>query len=200
MFDNMGTAHDDIMKKMAKTVQDARNEFGTVRSTMEGLFSETGQTFREVANKVMSMQADIDALNQNTGKTGRAGEEKYLPRKYMMPKPFGKDPSGWKRFRDDMSEYFDMVSPGMSSLLKRTERHTGPFDSAWESEVCGHDSRYRALLTDDHMAAVYATLKKLTEGEANTVVLSAGVGKGLHAWVNLHERYSQSLAAEQGKA
>ena len=51
------------------------------------------------------MSADIEALRQNTGKTGSASEDHYLPRKAMVPNKFGKDPSTWKRFRDDMSEF-----------------------------------------------------------------------------------------------
>lgn len=191
---SLNVEFDKMQKALIDIVNDARNEFTTLRGSLTTLTSATGQTFQQVADKVKVLEDSIAAQKTGTNAQEFRG---YLPRKAMMPKTFGKDGSDWRRFKDDAADFLDSGKPGMGRLLKDIEK-AEHLDAAWEAQATndyGHD-----LLKSENRADVYRFLKAITEAEARMVVQSTSGEDGLLAWKALHTRFSQSLAAEQGKA
>ena len=88
-----------------------------------------GQT---VKLNVLEVESNGGAKH-DTGSSGAA--RGFLPLKTMVPKVFGKTDSEWRRWQDDMIEYFDLVQPGMKALLKVLEKGSDEPDDNWAASM-----------------------------------------------------------------
>ena len=174
---------------LMQVVLDARSEFDEVRANIQGLFTETGKAFGNVQAKVTDLETKIRDHTQG-------GRYSYLPLKTMAPTKFeGKDEM-WRKWQDNMADYFDMQNGGMKAFLKSVEVDAEALTDVW---LEGKRAAYPAAIVDDQVR-VYRALKALTDGEAHLIVQAVKDEDGFKAWKALHQRYGLSIAAKQAKA
>ena len=177
---------------LMQVVVEARSEFDGVRANIQGLYTETGKAFGEVQSRVAELEDKIRSHAQ--GKEG--GKYGYLPLKIMAPTKFeGKDET-WRKWQDNIVDYFDMQNAGMKAFLKSVEVESEALTDAW---LEAKRVVYPASIMDDQVR-IYRALKALTDGEAHLIVQAVKDEDGFKAWKALHQRYGLSIAAKQAKA
>ena len=132
------------------------------------MFTAHTNQFGEVRQKVLSIEAKIASMaaSQSEGGGDKGRGDGFMSHKSLVPKIFGKDKSGYRRFRDDMLDYMEATKPGMRRLLKAYEKA----DQVDMVELQGLAVEHPELFTDRLKSQVYIALKACTEGDARTVV------------------------------
>ena len=155
---------------------------------------------QEAANLLNMMQdmrnefvATIQMHSVNSGKG--------LSAKDLKPDKFSsndKSKQSYRQWADDVATWLKMAVPKAMMLTKVVNEM-----SEWNVLICNAEAVKRGIEAhklDEAKEELLMVLKKFTEGEARSVVECVSGEDGLLAWKALHTRFSQSLAAEQGKA
>ena len=86
----------------------------------------------------------------------------------MIPKSFDKDITVWRKWKEEVTKYFDDEQEGMKRVMDAVSRVEKTVTEAVLQQECAwNPSLYDQLVKWKHL---YRALEKLTEGEAQKVI------------------------------
>jgi len=136
------------------------------------------------------------------GKGGQGGKG-YLPLKSLVPIKMNNKIADWRKWREDTMDFLDSQKVGMRSFLRKMgePESSGGMErnDPTEGWLKAQEVVYGDYVARDQVQ-VWRALKGLTEGEAESVVLSVKDQDGWRAWQALHRHFEPSLLAMQGRA
>ena len=187
---------DEHKAALAQVVNEARTEFDQVRRNLSTLFGGTGKGFQEIKTKVEALETEIAQFRVHGTGGGGAQTKGFLPIKEQLPGKFGKTEEEWRRWQEDVTEYFDTVRPGLKDVLKEAEKSKDAIDPAWLVNMANKSP----VCTPDNSVHLFRALRTLTEAEARMVLQGVRDENGFEAWRQLNLRFGLSVAAKQGQA
>ena len=112
------------------------NEMNTAEGNLQELYRQAHQKFADVDNfqadkfKVTEEAARIkfSEIEENLRNSSGGGEGKksrksgFLPEKMMIPKSFDKDISVWRKWKEEVTKYFDDEQEGMKRVMDAVSR------------------------------------------------------------------------------
>ena len=122
---------------MDEIIKSARTEFTDVKAGIQNLYKATEEALKLVNEKFENLKCG----------GGDFKTKGYIPVKSLVPKTFSNKEEDWRRWQDDVSDYFDSINPGMRELLKEVELETEPIDEIWLNAAQNHDTRVRGAQT-----------------------------------------------------
>ena len=99
--------HSEQFNTLTQVVANAQAKFSEMENNMKILYQGTKDKFEDMEK----------AIKEGTGgfkDTRRVG---FLPNKMMVPKVFLDDISVWKKWKDDVTKYFDEEREGMKHVM-----------------------------------------------------------------------------------
>jgi len=209
---------DKTKAEQAITIAEASKEFQNIRKKIEDMWQGCGDFANQVDTDKKGIQAVIEQVTRaqgeaigrlqqqvedlrNTGGGGSQGHgggsaEKifgYLPLKEMVPNIFDGKLEGWRKWKDDVIDFAEMMRPGVKELLKEAELEEVTVGTTWTGKS-GNP------LAQMEMIRIWRLLKQKTEGEARKVVNTAEEECGFGAWQALCRRHETGLEARMSKA
>ena len=130
------------------------------------------------------------------GKGGRAGNP-YFPQKKSTPETFYDKAATWRSWRDDVSDYFDNVTPGLSEVLAWIHAQE---EAPSLAEVAAKGLEHGVQGIAEDRKKIWRSIKQLTGGVARQVVQSVKDEDGWLAWHRLAGQFEPSLVAMRGEA
>ena len=114
----------------------------------------------------------------------------------MVPKVFSDDVTNWRKWRDDVSKYFDEEHEGMKAVMDEVAKVQIPVTKDILEQAC---LKNPAAVGDKFKRAkhLFRALEKITAGEAAKVVSTVGEENGFEAWRQLHLRFEPELEAQK---
>ncbi len=113
-----------------------------------------------------------------------------------MPRNFGGKVDEWRAWKQDFQGYLEGENVGLGNFLQKVgDEAEFPNETWWQTQ----EKEFGTAVTEDGKE-VWRTLKELTEGEAQSIVLTMVAGEGFKAWHRLVKHYEPSLAATVGRA
>ena len=105
---------------MREIIESARSEFADIKSGMTNLHNATDTALKDVIKKIH----DVESKGAGAGNSWKS--KGYIPLKSMVPKTFSNQEDQWRQWQDDVTEYFDNITPGMRKFLKEVELEPEP--------------------------------------------------------------------------
>jgi len=90
----------------------------------------------EAKNKFDEIEARMNT--EGVGHRSGAGNKKqgFLPDKMMIPKVFNDDVSTWRKWKKDVSKYFDEEHEGMKAVMDEVAKLTMPITQSILEQAC----------------------------------------------------------------
>ena len=130
LMDMLNLEFAGIRNKVDLVINDCKREFDNHRSAFE------------IQNaKFVSMFMELEEKMKNAG--GHKKEDKSnVPMKTLVPQKFVDKVEGWRQWKDDVVEYFDMTKTGvkayMDAVTKRGDNIDEMFKQVWAGSVGQH--------------------------------------------------------------
>ncbi len=178
------------------TIAHARDEFVQQRTRLETLASEAEVLFRTQQAALQELHAKTEAsmlelANRVRAVEGHGGEggdhwwpraerersRGYLPLKSLQPQIFDGKVEKWRAWKDDVIGFLEAANKGLGMFLKKVGEEADAPDERWVNMQTGE---FGINVTGEG-AELWRTLKALTEGEAQGLVIASGAGHGFTA-------------------
>ena len=203
---NTKTASDQIVMDLKNLFNDAKNKFDSVDGQMadaKAKFDATDELMAKIYEGAQKKFEEIDTkLNAEGGHRGGGGgggghkKQGLLPDKMMIPNVYKDDVSNWRKWKEDVTKYFDEEHEGMKAVMDEVARVPVPVTKEVLEEACikNPEAVGDKLKRWKHL---YRALEKLTDGEAGKVVSTVKDENGFEAWRQLHLRFEPELEAQK---
>ena len=105
----------------------------------------------------------------------------------MIPKTFKDDISIWRKWKQEVTKYFDEGKEGLKLIMDTVGKSDKPISAEMMDETCKNNPN----LTEDlkQWKHLYRALEKLTAGEAAKVISTVSDENSFEAWRQLHMRF-----------
>ena len=173
---------------LRQIVNEAKSKFDGIEAGLQSLYADAKVKFDELEALIKSGNA----------MGGNAGTKKlnFLPDKMMIPKVFEGDINSWKRWKEEVTKFFDEEHEGMKAVMDEVAKNCGPITE----EVLQQAFRNNPAAVGDKLQKwkhLYRALEKLTSGEAARVISTVRAENGFEAWRQLHLRFEPELEAQK---
>ena len=112
--------HADSIKGMQYIVEEAKNQFTAIEDAAQGKFEEIenrmNKLYQELIAKFQEIDGNMGASKPNEKKCG------FLPDKMMVPKTFKEDIGTWRKWKENVSKYFDDQLEGMKGVMDEVSK------------------------------------------------------------------------------
>ena len=173
---------------LRQIVSEAKSKFDGVESGLQSLYADAKVKFDE-----------LEALIKSSNTVGGHATNKklnFLPDKMMIPKEFDGDITNWKRWKEEVTKFFDEEHEGMKAVMDEVAKNGGPITE----EVLQQAFKNNPAAVGDKLQKwkhLYRALEKLTSGEAARVISTVRAENGFEAWRQLHLRFEPELEAQK---
>jgi hypothetical protein len=189
---------DDTMANIMRTAQEKFDDIDKVVKEAEKKYYEVNQKteflYTEANKKFIAMEEEMrkTGMGRHNGNNKKNG---FLPDKMMIPKSFDNDVGKWRKWKDDVTKYFDEGKEGIKVVMEDVAR----LEQEVTREVLQEAAKnYPQVLSDlEQWKHLYRALEKLVEGEAAKVVSTVKEENGFEAWRQLHLRFEPELEAQK---
>ena len=144
-------------------------------------YEKIAADLQELCNELQAKFQDVDQKMQRGG-GGGGGEKKrhaFLPEKMMVPEKFCDNIELWRKWKDDVSKYFDEGQEGIKVIMDEVAKSSITVDVYALRQVAqAHPHTVQDLEKWKHL---YCALEKLVEGDAAKVVSTVAEENGFEA-------------------
>jgi hypothetical protein len=163
----------------------AQTKFQEVDSNYNNLYQQAKVSFENLDQKISA----------GGGGMGRDKKTGFLPDKLMVPKKFSEDIGEWRKWKGEVSKYFDESREGIKAILDEIANKPFPITvDVLRDAGARHPHKIADLEQWKHL---YRAIEKLTDGEAAKVVSTVNDENGFEAWRQLHLRFEPELQAQK---
>ena len=120
---------EQMVMDLQKLFEDAKEKFTETDIKLEHLF-------QEAKNKFEYLEKKIEGDNGSNGKHGGHKKNGLLPDKMMIPKPFNEDVASWRKWKEDVSKYFDEELEGMKAVMDEVAKLHIPITKDILEQAC----------------------------------------------------------------
>ena len=174
----------------------AQEEFERMRQGNQQKFEEMAQGLSDLHQGAEIKFKEVEEMMRSSA--GKSGHKRsgFLPDKMMVPKIFSGNIEIWRKWRGEVTKYFDEEKEGMKSVMEEVAKHDEPVTQQVLQQAC---LRYPGVLIEQlqHWKHLYRALEKLTDGEARKVIDTVVEENGFEAWRQLHLRFEPELEAQK---
>ena len=169
-------AYTTQQQDMRRLHEGTSQEFITVRSEIEGKFSDMKQELDQLCYEAKAKFQQVDEeLRRKTGghtdTTDKKSKNGFLPDKMMIPKIFSNDVHTWRKWKEDVTKYFDEGREGIKQVMEDACRSPTEITPQMMQELA---QNYPGARTDlEKWKHLYRALEKLIEGGAARVISTA---------------------------
>lgn len=183
---NLGAAFNKLWTDADIAFKDRDSKHEKVAADLQELYNGLQMKFQEVDQKM-----------QQRGSGGGEGKKRhtFLPEKMMVPNKYSDNIEEWRKWKDDVSKYFDEGQEGIKAIMDEVAKSTIVVDVHELRRVAQtHPHTVQDLEKWKHL---YRAIEKLVEGEAAKVVSTVPEENGFEAWRQLHLRFEPELEAQK---
>ena len=173
---------------LRQIVSEAKSKFDGIEAGLQSLYADAKLKFDE-------LEALIKSCSTVGGHTANK-KVNFLPDKMMIPKVFEGDINSWKRWKEEVTKFFDEEHEGMKAVMDEVAKNGGPITE----EVLQQAFKNNPAAVGDKLQKwkhLYNALEKLTSGEAARVISTVRAENGFEAWRQLHLRFEPELEAQK---
>ena len=151
------------------TYEGAKQEFASMRKDNQDKFEFMMTNLQDLYKGAEMKFAEVDGLlkqqegGANSGKKGNR-RNGFLPEKMMVPKVFENDVGAWRKWKDEVSKYFDDEKEGMEGVLEEVAKQESPVTQSVLQTAC--DRNGAVVEQVRQWKFLYRALEKLTDGES----------------------------------
>ena len=212
IIDVLGPKFVEIKSQADGIINDAKRKFTETDETIKAIESAASQKFNELETLIKQAEESFYEVNQKTEylyteankkfkdveeqlKGGHNKKTSFLPDKMMVPQKFADDVAQWRKWKEDVTKYFDEGKEGFKKVMEDVAK----FEKEITREVLTKVAADHPQVTSDleKWKHLYRALEKLTTGEANKVIATVRDENGFEAWRQLHLRFEPELEAHK---
>ena len=174
---------DDVEQMLKNTVDEAQKKFAEVDLNYNQMYQQAKLSFENLDHKI------------NMGSVSRDKRAGFLPDKLMVPQKFAEDITQWRKWKEEVTKYFDESREGIKGILDEIGNMQQPI-TVEVLRAAGERNPHK-VADLEKWKHLYRALEKLTDGEAAKVVSTVTDENGFEAWRQLHLRFEPQLQAQK---